>query len=75
MKILDFLKLSNEEVREYILPKFPDLIKKCGPGRNMKKVLGISDSSSGRRVLKGRCKRVGMIEEEVVAIVLSLVTT
>ena len=61
MKILDFLKLSNEEVREYILPKFPDLIKKCGPGRNMKKVLGISDSSSGRRVLKGRCKRVGNI--------------
>lgn len=67
MKILDFLKLSNEEVREYILPKFPDLIEKCGPGkynRNVKKVLGISDSSSGRRVLKGRCKRVGNVHFE-----------
>lgn len=64
MKMLDFLKLSNEEVREYILQKLPDLIEKCGPGKNMKKVLGISDSSSGRRVLKGRCKRVGNIHFE-----------
>ena len=61
MKILDFLKLSNEEVREYMLSKFPDIIERCGPGRNIMKDLGISDSSSGRRVLKGRCKRVGNI--------------
>lgn len=65
MKILEFLNLSDEEVKEYMKFIVP-IIERSHVTRGFirGKTLGIDDLFSGRQILKGRVKKMSKITFE-----------